>query len=188
MNLGADDFREPYDPEPAARALAEAVMRRNQKSLEQRHGPAGPELAGNKKYTVRRKGHDKVGFGRTLEMYRKLFDPRNVNMTIRSDSVAITIFAGPGSTDLKLNTFVEGQPERVIEKTAKLRKRGTVQSRQLEGRTGEVATVSSSGGVKKWKRKVPAVEGRDFVGLDQADIDAAASELLEGRAHAWGFR
>lgn len=182
-----DDLRKPLNLEPGIRRAAQALQKRNVASLQAAQGPGGEPLARNRPYTEKRKRHGRVGF-HTGEMAAGLLAPGAViELRIGDARAEAVVGAGPGNTDMKVNIFVRGQPERVIEKTARIWKKGSIASRQLKGRAGGSEIVQGPGGVWKWKRVVPAVPGRDFLGVDEADVDAAAEGFLSDFGAQWGF-
>lgn len=160
-----DDFRKPLNMEPFVRRWVAATQRRNLDSLSRAQGPGGPLLAGNKPYTVRRKKHGRVGFD-TGEMAAGLLAPNAVNLKIGGASVEATVFAGPGGTDKKVNIFVKGQ----------------------RAQPGWMSALTKSGKRKAWKTTRPPVPGRDFIGISEADVDAAAGDMLADVARQFGFR
>lgn len=189
---GLDDLRRPLDVEPAFRRWVAATQRRNLASLEARQGPGGAPLAKNKKYTIKKKGHDRVGFGATLEMARGLVAADGFAMRVGGAVAEAEVYAGQNVA--KVNIFLKGQPERVIVKTARYRKRG----KGLRGNPTRVDPLlirefghefdAVTGNLKRWKRTVPPVPARDFIGVADSDLDAAAEDFAADVLRQWGFR
>ena len=167
MTAGAgDDFRKPLDEEPVLRRWADAAMRRNYQNLVDGNFDGGPELAHNQKYTVRRKGFDKPGFGKTGEMSINLVNVGNVTMWVGGEAARAEVAAGPGATDMKINLFVRGQvqPKRAV---------------ILTGKKGQPR--------KREEREV-RVPARDFLQVDQRELDDSGGEAVDAVLRAWGFK
>ena len=162
----ADDFRQPIDEEPVLRKWAEEAMRRNYENLAAGNFDGGPELAHNKAYTIRRKGFDKPGFGKTGEMSIAIVNEGNVTLWVGGESARAEVAAGPGATDKKLNLFIRGQvqPKRVVVLTNK------------------------KGEPRKREEREVRVPGRDFMQVDGRELDNAGDDALEAVLRAWGFR
>ena len=77
-----------------------------------------------------------------------------------------TVFGGPGGTDDKLNMFLQGKP----------------------GETRWQSEKTKSGKRKAWRYQGDPVPGRDFFGIDERDLDAAAEHLVDDVVRCWGFR
>lgn len=145
---------------------AARIQNRNLASLVvTRQGPGGAPLEANRPYTIRRKKHSTLGVGKTGEMLAGLTDPGSVNVRSTRDGGSVEVFGGPGGTDKKLNMFVRGHGEETIGKRAK----------------------TKSGKVRTWKRTIPAVPARDFFGVSEIELDAAADDLTTTVALALGF-
>lgn len=162
----AADFKKPIDEEPVMRRWAAATQRRNRESLHQARGPGGDKLEPNKPYTVKRKGHGRVGVRSGGMAGGLTAGDAAVNYRFgRKDSEAV-VHGGPGATDRELNIFVEGTKSTVVEKKA----------------------TTKRGKVKTWKKRVPAVPGRDFFGVDERDVERAGDDLLTTALRGFGFR
>lgn len=168
---GIEAFKQ--ELEPVERAVltewAKAAQRTNLRSLQTAQGPGGAPLAPNKPYTAKRKGHERVGFGKTEQMAAGLLADNAVDIRMGSRSGRATVYAGAGATDFKLNVFIAGQ-------------------REEAGRMVWVTETLPNGKQKKYQRPMLRVPPRDFVGLSEADLDAAAENAAESVLRAWGFR
>jgi hypothetical protein len=164
--MGAlDDLKGTIDEEPVLRRWALATQRRNLASLEAGAGSGGATLAPNAPSTRRRKGHGRVGF-HTGQMAAGLVAGGAVNLRVGGPEAIAEVFAGPGSTDLKINAFLKGKP---------------AEERWRSERT-------PSGKRRAWKYRGPPVPARDFIGIDERDVDRAAEDLLSEVGKQWGFR
>jgi hypothetical protein len=162
---GLDGLRAPVSSAEALANWAAASQNRNVISLVGGGGPGGEPMVPNRLYTQRRKQGRPVGID-TGEMLQGLTAPGGVNIKATLDGGEATVFAGPGSTDMKVNLFIRGHPEEVIGKSAKMK----------------------NGHEKKWRRNIPAVPGRNFIGVSQEDVDAAAKFASESMLRQLGFR
>lgn len=167
---GLADFKK--ELEPVERAVltewAKAAQRTNLASLRAARGPGGASLAPNKPYTAKRKGHDRVGED-SGQMLAGLLAGDGIDVDTSGRSGKAKVYGGPGSTDLKLNIFVKGQ-------------------RDGSGQMIWVSELTQSGKLKKYQVPKRRVEGRDFFGVDQRDVDAAAEDALTSVLSAWGFK
>lgn len=168
---GLADFKKDLQPveEAVLTEWAKSAQRTNLASLRAAQGPGGASLAPNKTYTAKRKGHDRVGFGKTGQMAAGLTVEDAVDIRMGARSGKATVYAGAGSTDLKLNAFIKGQADG-------------------SGRMVWVTETLPNGKQKKYQRPMLRVPPRDFVGLAQADLDAAAENAAESVLRSWGFR
>lgn len=161
---GCSDLSKPIDEEPVLRRAAERLQRRNLESLVQAQGPGGEPIAPNTKGYARRKGHDRIGF-LTGEMAAGLVASDGVNLTVGGDVAEAEVFAGPGGTDMKVNIFLAGKP-------------GEERWQSAETRSGRR---------KAWRYEGPPVPPRDFIGIDERDVEAAGDDALETILNGWGF-
>lgn len=149
-------------------AWARAAQRRNYMSLQKAQGPGGAPLAPNKERTIKRKKHDRVGID-SGKMLLGLLADEGIEVDTSGGKGKARVFGGDGSTDFKLGVFVGGQSDRSGEKIW-------------------VSEMTKSGKLKKYQVPKKAVPPRDFFGLAQADLDAAAENAAESVLRAWGFR
>lgn len=166
---GLDDLGKPLDPVPLLQRAAERLQRRTYEDLREGNfdtsapNPTGADIRHNAKYTIRRKGFDQPGFGKTGEMSLGLVDPANVR--IDGNQVALDLLP-PSGQEAKYAIFTRGQtqPRRVVVLTGK------------------------NGKPKKRVEKEVIVPGRDFAQWHDEDLEAIGEDLLGDVPGQWGFR
>ncbi len=167
MATGLEDWKNGLRGQPSLIEWCKATAKRNLQSLEERQGPGGAPLVPLAPRTVKGKGNDRPGFGKTGKMAAALTAPNNFSV---SGDLEAEVYAGQGDTIYpKLTTFLRGRDPGRIEKRS-LRKNKTKPNTE-----------------KRWFVMVSRQPARDFIGHDEKVLEAHGEALLADVAKQLGF-
>lgn len=143
---------------------AQASQARLAGSLAQGQAVGGAALAPNEPKYARRKGGRPVGV-KTGAMLQGMLAAGLTGWNASAEPGTAEVLAAEGPNIPKLNIFVKGQGSRM----------------------GWVSERLPSGKIKKYQR-AKGQPARDFVGVDERDVDAAGETAMAAVLDAWGFR
>lgn len=179
---GLEDLLEPIDLAPVMRRWAGATKSRLVAALlEGREAGTGRALAGDSATTQRIKGHGQVG----IHHERLINAVRTGFLEIDRDgsSASVHAFAATGKEIVAFRSFLAGAPTNVLKRKYRGKRLapGSPVRQVFNRQVGRTATGET------YSRTLAPVPARDFVGVDERDVDAAGEDLLDAALRGWGF-
>lgn len=178
-------LRNPIDVQPVMRRWIGATRSRLVAAiLAGQEAGTGVALKANSRTTQRIKGHGQVGYfrGRMIEAVKR--GGAEITLVNAGATATVRAFAASGSELIAFRAFLKGAPTNILKK-----RRGGKRVAPGQAPRGAFNTSVERGGDGKiYTRRLSPVPPRDFVGVDERDVEAAAKDLVETALRGWGFR